>query len=228
MGSIPESVLTGTMESNILLGSSRGSAPFTGGDFLYWHRIVVAGHNYAIFMGHGGKLMNQAMIRVWLPVTDPEEVSTYFTLTKTMGLPLVKLSSNTLWELEIAPQASDLKAYIQRMIDETGIFVNPNRDRYEIFCGYEGLDRQGSAPGHHVRWTIVYNGDGAEPQLAEKLRLRYGFTAVKSVRRGRLWWLELKTDDAISADAILQQALVTKSRWQGLLANPHAQTWIVV
>lgn len=81
--------------------------------------------------------------------------------------------------------------------------------------------------GYLVEVLVEPADGGSGPDVGARLAAglaREGVGAdVEVVRRGVRWWLALAAPDASAARASAEAIAVTRSRTQGLLANPHAE-----
>ncbi len=81
--------------------------------------------------------------------------------------------------------------------------------------------------GYLVEVLVEPLGGGSGPDVGVRLAaglLREGVEAeVEVLRHGVRWWLALAAPDAAAARASAEAIAVTRSRTQGLLANPHAE-----
>lgn len=172
--------------------------------------------------------MKKVYLRVWLPVTDPVAISAIMTLKNSMKIPLQGIESSNLWEFEFEDSIADQMALTRDIVEKTGLFVNPNRDRFEITDDLSNLDRSSRTPETKVRWVVVRDGNGDRADIIDKLSLRYSISGISSICHGRLWRLLLIVSEDRAADELVKQIVLTESRKQGLLANPHAQTWQMI
>ena len=120
-------------------------------------------------------------------------------------------------------------AIARELAEKTNLFVNPNKHTYEL-----------RTPGHQAEpvpengvWPVevlVTDAEGAEARDAEQaLRERLGYAEeVESVGQGTLWTMKLVAPDAEAATQLAEQITVTQARAEGLLVNPHFQTWQIL
>jgi phosphoribosylformylglycinamidine (FGAM) synthase PurS component len=172
--------------------------------------------------------MTTVMGLVSWKAVNPEAVTALITLRDTMGVPVADIAVGTLYSAEIADSVTDGIGYFRRMLEETGILYNPNRDHHLIIRSFDELNRQPANNGSLVRWVMVWEGDGEQPDLLGKLQQRYGFTELKRISLAKLWRLEIAAQSELEADELCKKIVETESRTQGLLVNPHSQNWKLV
>jgi phosphoribosylformylglycinamidine (FGAM) synthase PurS component len=122
-----------------------------------------------------------------------------------------------------APSVEAAEALVREMAQRTSLFVNPNKHVFETrAAGAPGPPADGGV--YEVRCLVRDADFDPGPGILARLqKLSYG-EAVRCVRAGTMWTLKLRADDADQALAMGRDIAVTRSRSQGLFANPHYQT----
>ncbi len=67
-----------------------------------------------------------------------------------------------------------------------------------------------------------------EVGFAERLNARLEGVAVSNMKCGEAWRLVVSAPDERAALAAVEKMLVSRSRREGLLLNPHYQTWEIL
>lgn len=115
---------------------------------------------------------------------------------------------------------------VEKMMNETSLLANPNRDRWLIWKGKGQMPEQFwhmsdiNNEAYAIKVTDVEDivGDG----MREIMRKRIGLTDVSDVRFSNLWLLEVAKGDLSPREAASKVAVAY--RWKkGLLANPNFQ-----
>jgi phosphoribosylformylglycinamidine (FGAM) synthase PurS component len=174
--------------------------------------------------------MSYIRLFVTLKITDNIARSAMYTLKSRLGFPAVMgLVRSDLWEFSFPGLSSQQARQItERLVQKTALFVNPNKHSYRIETADAALSSESKIPlrGDVSSCVLVCDRiDGkAEETLEACLSLTDGDEQPAALTRG-VWW-EL-TFDGLSEEQIKQSTemiAVTKSRTEGLLANPHYQT----
>ena len=154
---------------------------------------------------------------------DPTAETCLHALQTLMALDVADVEHGTLWRFDIdgdgAPDTE--KAAIVRAACRAGRYVNTNRDAHAWLD--EPAAVAAARPGLCAAdlWICEQDGDDAvaqsyfAPQLGGRLL---------QVRRGTLYRLWMPQRDAAAARQFALDVAVTRTRRQGLLMNPHAQT----
>jgi hypothetical protein len=155
--------------------------------------------------------------------TDPAAETAAMALRDLLHLPIAGVERGELWRFELAPDArlAPAREAIERAAARAGRYLNSNRDTGIWLEGPRPYPRAAPRGGTAVDlW--VRNGDGRDAAALRYFE-RQPDAAVRGLRRGVLWrlWVQAPAD---RAEEIAWNAAETRSRSQGLLFNPHAQT----
>ncbi|MCD6351752.1 MAG: hypothetical protein J7M26_06505 [Armatimonadetes bacterium] len=170
--------------------------------------------------------MPEVELLVSLKIPDVTALTAANTLRRRMGYGevLEKLDRADYYLFDI--EAADVDAACERVRDiaeHTTLFVNPNKHVFEVQPWQAGasLRREGDL---YVVHCLVRSLDyDAGPGMVESLH-KLGYGEVRGLQTGTLWTLHLRVREEAAARALAEEIAVTKSRSQGLLANPHYQT----
>ena len=154
---------------------------------------------------------------------DTTAETTLHALRALMGIAVDAVEHGTLWRFEIAaePEILRVKDAIARAACRAGRYVNLNRD--VVAWLDDASVRARVAPGQFATDLWITDGDGTDPTAADYFARQLG-KPFQQVRRGTLYRLWAEHEDAASARAAALQVAVTRTRRQGLLMNPHAQS----
>ncbi len=115
------------------------------------------------------------------------------------------------------------------LAEHTNLFVNPNKHAYQVrIPGQDANPRQ--EDGLWAAEVLITDAEGASaPGMVDALQGRLGYgDAVAAVNKGILWTLKLDCQSADQAKRLAEEIVVTHSREQGLLMNPHFQAWEIL
>jgi phosphoribosylformylglycinamidine (FGAM) synthase PurS component len=132
------------------------------------------------------------------------------------------------WRIEVeADSAQAALALGQELAERTNLFVNPNKHRYTCQTAWtpepagDGQTTVGVVTGFH--------DDASSELTAHALQGRLGYGGrVLSLDHGTCWSLVLNEPDPAKAVALAEAMAVSRTRSDGLLANPHSQWWRIV
>jgi phosphoribosylformylglycinamidine (FGAM) synthase PurS component len=159
---------------------------------------------------------------VELRVPDRVALTAIRTLTTVMdyGENLVSLEREDYYTIRVdAETQDDAVEYVKKMVDETAVFANPNKETADVVPKTRPVSKG------DVVAVLVYPKPGIRSDSLKERLIRLGYDKVESVGRGVLWRLELRGDDKLGAAADIA---VTRSRTSGLLFNPHSEDFEIL
>ena len=161
---------------------------------------------------------------VWRRGLDPAAHTCEQALRGLLRLPVAGVERGELWRFDLTDgeDAAATREALERAACRAGRYVNLNRDACAWLEGARPYPSAAPVPGTAAD-VWVRDGDGRDPAALEFFRAR-GAPSLREVRRGVLWRLWLPDLDSGSARRRAESIAVTRSRRQGLLMNPHAQT----
>jgi phosphoribosylformylglycinamidine (FGAM) synthase PurS component len=146
------------------------------------------------------------------------------TLTDIMGYKelLNHLESSILFELTIALREGNASELIKEATEKTTLFFNPNKEYILMLNENEDISK-----AFNIREGIgiiarISDIEGTK-DLAPILWKNFGYKEIKEVKKYQLWYMILNTDDKTKAERLANEILITRSRKEGLLINPHYQ-----
>jgi phosphoribosylformylglycinamidine (FGAM) synthase PurS component len=166
-------------------------------------------------------------ITVGLKVTDNEARSALEALQEKMGLreSVRDLAREELWEVDVDAGSTDAaRSTVERLVQTTNLFANPNKHRYEIAAA----DESGSSAALGADEVAVLVSDREStvgPSVLSAIR-GTGVDDVVAVRKWTRWRIGLTQAPAEGDPEVLD--LITRigvatGRRDGLLSNPHSQ-----
>jgi hypothetical protein len=133
-----------------------------------------------------------------------------------------------LWWIETEPaDVSVCKNLARRLVEETRVFVNPNKHTCRIYLdGFDEFRKSRIADGLFRLNVFVQDIENTAGTSAMKtLRRLYDFASpVLRIRFGILWTLDLSCETPETAAALAEEMAISRSQSMGLLANPHSQS----
>lgn len=177
--------------------------------------------------------MQTVELLVSLKIPDVTALTAVSAIRRRLGFQDVvrELRRSDYYSLDLNVAGADVAQKLAtELAEKTNLFVNPNKHEYEIALPGE---RRGQPTQQDSLWRVqvlVTDIEGAEaPEIEQALTERLGYSGqVAAVRQGILWTLLLAADSADEARSTAEAITVTKSRDQGLLVNPHFQSWEIV
>jgi hypothetical protein len=154
------------------------------------------------------------------------------TLARKMGHGdvLESLRREAIWLLSFGCEPSRAAALAAVLAAKTGIFVNPNTHRHVVVAPADAIPH-GVGGGREALGVALWSYDDPQAGPVESaVRVRMGVTELTALRRATLWWPRMADGGAgarSAADAVVSM-VATRSRKEGLLANPHSEGWYVV
>ena len=145
------------------------------------------------------------------------------TLREPLGLPVGEVHREILWTIEQEGDAGGEAALIDRLLHATTLLVNSasqsSRWGREIPTPLHGPERCRS-----LRIEVRERGGGTGRRTLARLRAAYGFPEIRTLARSLLWTLHLPAEIGEDECAeLIERAVVTRRRSEGLLVNPHYQ-----
>ena len=169
-------------------------------------------------------------VLVRLRAADPWSFTVLDTLVRKDGLDnIVAVTRLKSWRLDFGATAPEAAlAITRRLLRETALLANPNRDTWLV----RGAAGDGPAqalwkPGGETAETFVVRvsdrDDLVGKSLVRVLRGRLGLLEIVDVHFASVWLLEMRRGGP-EARALAETVAVTTSWRKGLLSNPHFQT----
>lgn len=157
-----------------------------------------------------------------LRVPDRVALTAFRTLTDVMGY------AETLFSLEredyflvrvIAETPEAAVDYVKKGVEETAFFANPNKETAVVAPKSRPISTD------EKMTVLTFPAAGLElPRLKSRL-LALGYDKVEAAGRGVIWRLLLRKGTR-PEEAL--KLVVTKSRAEGLLMNPHSERFEVI
>lgn len=175
--------------------------------------------------------MSYIRLFVTLKITDNVALSALHSLRTRLGFSsLGKLRRSDYWEFAFPGlSAQQARQTVEELVQKTSFFVNPNKHDWEFQTADCSLDREAStvlSESVSAAALVCDREDGkAEATLQACHDLLPGDSALSSLKRGVWWEMEFKDLPRKDLAGTVQNITITKSRTQGLLANPHYQTY---
>ncbi|RLC41154.1 MAG: hypothetical protein DRH51_03845 [Candidatus Coatesbacteria bacterium] len=155
---------------------------------------------------------------------DLTAITAIQTLTNIMGYKEVlnRLESSVLFEIATDETEEKAVALIGDAIEKTTLFCNPNKETAVILNRNRDLSKVFSVSRGTGLVARVSDLEGVE-DLAPILWRQWGYREIKSVIKYPIWFIELNLNDREKAIQLAEEILITESRENGLLINPHYQ-----
>jgi phosphoribosylformylglycinamidine (FGAM) synthase PurS component len=177
--------------------------------------------------------MTGVEILVRLATADPWSFTVLDTLRRKLGLSeVVGVVRMKAWRLGLDADAEAALAIVDRLLSETALLANPNRDSW---CIREV--RENALPQNLWRAQrdaldayvikVADREDLAGRSLLRVLNSRLGITEAKDAGFSSVWIVETAVGEPRSA-ALAAEVAVSRSWRRGLLSNPHYQDAEVV
>jgi len=164
--------------------------------------------------------------------TDLVAATAFDTLARKMGHAdvLGSLRRETLWLLSFDCEPGRATGLTTALAENTGIFVNPNTPRHVVVAPGDSIPH-GRADCREALGVALWSYDDPQTGPTEAaVRERMRVAELIALRRLTLWWPGITPQDAPDkrvADVALSM-VATRSRTEGLLANPHSEGWYLV
>jgi hypothetical protein len=177
--------------------------------------------------------MTTVEVLVRLAAADPWSFTVFDTLTRKLACPeITAVTRIKSWRLDFDLEAERALAVTGRLLAETALLANPNRDRWCLRLAGEPARGQtvwqGQAGSRDA--YIVEVTDNEDPTGGSMLKVLGGRLRIEGIRKVRfswLWVLEAGVGEPRS-EGIAADSAVARSWRRGLLANPHYQTARVI
>ncbi len=143
---------------------------------------------------------------------------------------LTALWKEEVWLLSLALEPARASGVTKSLAEGTGVFVNPNTHGHLVVRPDEtlpfGPESHRAGPGIAV-WA--YDDSQVRP-TETAVRERVGIRELGGLKRLVLWWPSFLSSGLTSRGArdVALSMVSTKSRTEGLLANPHYQGWYII
>jgi phosphoribosylformylglycinamidine (FGAM) synthase PurS component len=167
--------------------------------------------------------MRQLDLLVRRKGVDPAAETCLHALQVLMQVAVERVERGTLWRFELESDAKPevvrgLKHDLLRAACRAGRYLNPNRD---AGVWLDEVSPPSSRSSVALLWIL--DGDGHDPAARAYFSQRSG-ARLRDLRRGTFYRLWIPGRDADAAARLAQEVAVSRTRKQGLLANPHSQT----
>ena len=168
--------------------------------------------------------------------SDLVALSALDTLVRKMGYAdwLLSLSREELWILSFDLDDGEAGEVTEMLAKRTGIFVNPNTHIHTVVRAGE-LMPHGIQCGREGLGIAVWPQEDSQVRpVAVAVRERMGVESLKELRRLILWWPRFAQDGGVGGTGgrhpsdLAESMVATRSRQEGLLANPHYQRWCII
>jgi hypothetical protein len=162
----------------------------------------------------------RALVVVTLKTPDPVAASAFGALTRRLGHEgrLVALDRAILYDLEVDDSQS---SHLVPLLEHTTLLANPNKEVATLVTDPAGLLLSGPA-------ILIWDREGpAGAALTERIRRDHAELGTLVVRRAVLWTARFAPgvpDPEAAARALADGS----TRTSGLLANPHADAFVVL
>ncbi len=151
---------------------------------------------------------------------DPAAETALHALRDLMHSEVTDVERGTLWrfDLDDVDAAHEVQRQLERAACRAGRYVNTNRDA----CHWLEPRADGAAAETATYRVALWvtHGDGSDA-VARAYFQKSVDVALRAVRRGVFWALTITARDADAARNRVLDLAVTRTRTQGLLANPH-------
>jgi hypothetical protein len=121
---------------------------------------------------------------------------------------------------------SSLDRFVQTLIQDTRVFVNPNKHSYHVYFNIEELLKNNrSKNGNYIfRCFISDIDDTVGENSRNTLHNLYDLSEqILKIEFGILWEIETEAANFEEALCAAKSICITESQEKGLLANPHSQ-----
>jgi len=173
--------------------------------------------------------MQTVELTVELKIPDVTALTAASALRRLLGYEdvLVELRRADYYRLSLATDSEQEALQLaEDLAENTNLFVNPNKHRYEVAAGVHNAAAPGADGTCAVNVLVTDPDSGSGEAVLSALQGRLGYRdQVSAVVAGKLWTLVLKADSEEQAEAIAKEIAVTESRGEGLLLNPHYQEY---
>jgi phosphoribosylformylglycinamidine (FGAM) synthase PurS component len=173
--------------------------------------------------------MQNVELTVELKIPDVTALTAASALRRRLGYEatLVELRRADYYRLSLnAKDPEQALAIARDLAENTNLFVNPNKHRYQLAAGMHNSAVSPPEGTQAVCVLITDPDSGAGEAVLSALHGRLGYRdRVEAVLAGTLWTLMLKAENQHRARQLAEQIAVTRSQGEGLLLNPHYQKY---
>jgi hypothetical protein len=196
----------------------------------------------------------KGQIELWvrLKVVDLVAQTAWMTLTEKLdfGDSLLGLVRYSYWGLSVEGDggAAALCGEVDRVIRADSTFTNQNKHRYSLivsaargsvtrgdldlgrdFAIGDGTSAGSGTGGAYLLDCLVRERDASRTQrYRDRLNERLDGVRVEQCTAGEIWRFVVRSDSAANARETAERMLVTRSRTEGLILNPHYQEFEIV
>lgn len=166
-----------------------------------------------------------------LKTRDAVAATADYTLRHDMGYEgvLCNVQREDFWcvALDDTGSTANIESMMKDLAEKTRVFVNPNKHRYSIKS--EGSIRTEADPEKTGRYRVPVLVRSIEDRAGENalktLHALYQVgKTVRAIESGVLWTLDIQAGSEEEARGIAEKIAVTRTRLEGLLANPHYES----
>lgn len=146
------------------------------------------------------------------------------------GISLERLVREELYLFEPAQghAATAFEAPLERAIESSNFFVNPNKERYRFLTAQARGTALAPPDG---AWGILTRprDDTRDGVLLDRLLREHPLPGLGAIRRARIWWLWTRGPRGDAAVEAAHAALgPVEGTRRGLLTNPHAEASLLL
>lgn len=175
--------------------------------------------------------MSVIQIYINLKIPDNIERTAVYACRNRLGFDFLEsLRRTEFWEIDfpgLAPQQAWQTA--ERLVEKTSLFANPNKHRWRIEAAEQAVGRNGQLfpPSSVSAFILVCDReDGKAESALDAIRQNLsGDERPSALTRGVLWEVTFAGLEPGAVHEAAERLAVTVNRNQGLLANPHYQTY---
>jgi hypothetical protein len=145
------------------------------------------------------------------------------------------------WRMEVAgADETSILGELDRVVRMDSAFTNQNKHRYRLSAGSAPslgdlrLDRDFPARGESESGLFVLDclvrekRPDREVGYLDRLNARLRGVAVSGMRHGEVWRLIVRAASREGALEVAERMIVSRSRREGLLLNPHYQRYEII
>ncbi|MBN1504199.1 MAG: hypothetical protein JW952_03965 [Candidatus Eisenbacteria bacterium] len=164
--------------------------------------------------------------------TDLVAATAFDTLSRKMGFGnvLESLRRETLWLLSFDCEESRAAELTAALAENTGIFVNPNTHRHVLVPPGRPIPAGRADCLETVAAALWSYDDPQSGPVEAAVRERMKMTELLGLRRMTVWWPGVRgaAERGRRPAEVVLSLVATRSRLEGLLANPHSEGWYLV
>ncbi|MGC9325997.1 MAG: hypothetical protein ACP5I1_00035 [Candidatus Hinthialibacter sp.] len=175
--------------------------------------------------------MSVIHIYINLKIPDNIERSAYYACRSRLGFHAMEsLRRTEFWEIDFPGlEPKQARQRVERIVGKTSLFANPNKHRWRIEAAKQAVSEEGdlqTPPGVSAYILVCDREDGKAESTLDAVRRKLSENEQpSSLLRGMLWEVTFPelTPEEIRSES--ERLAVSVTRSQGLLANPHYQTY---